>query len=223
MYKIFLVEDDNTIAGILQSQLSHWGYEVQCASDFRDVLNQMIRFAPQLVLLDISLPHRNGFHWCREIRMHSQVPILFLSSAGDSMNMIVAMNLGADDFIAKPFDLPVLVAKVQALLRRAYEFEEPVELIEHRGVVFHPGDGTVHFDGQRVELTRNEHRILHTLMLARGQTVSREELMQRLWESDSYVDDNTLTVNMTRLRKKLEGISVRNFIVTRKSEGYRVD
>lgn len=223
MYRIFIVEDDGTIADIMKTQLEAWGYTVACVETFDDVMEQFTGFGPQLVLLDISLPHRNGFHWCREIRKVSKVPVMFISSASDAMNMVTAINMGADDFIAKPFDLPVLMAKVQALLRRAYEFDDPAELMEHKGVIFSVGEGAIYHDGKRVELTRNEHRILHTLMQSRGKTVSREEIMQRLWEHDSYVDDNTLTVNVTRLRKRLEEIGVHDFIHTRKGEGYRLE
>lgn len=223
MYQIFIVEDDATISGVMKSHLESWGYVVTCAAPLDDIMPQFTAIAPQLVLLDIGLPHRNGFHWCTEIRKVSKVPVIFISSASDNMNMVMAMNLGGDDFIAKPFDLQVLVAKVQALLRRTYEFDEPTDLVEHRGVIFNISDSTVHFSGSRIELTRNEARIFHTLMLNRTRTVSRDEMMQRLWENDSYVDDNTLTVNVTRLRSKLAEIGIKDFIHTRKGEGYRVE
>lgn len=223
MYKILLVEDDATIAGVIKEQLEQWGYQAFCVTAFDRVLEDFAEQQPQLVLLDLSLPHRSGYYWCQEIRKLSKLPILFLSSAGDNMNMVMAMNLGADDYVAKPFDLQVLVAKIQALLRRTYEFHEVSELLEHRGVILNAADGSVHHGGNTVELTRNEHRILHTLMQQRGRTVSRDELMRRLWESDSYVDDNTLTVNINRLRKKLEEAGITQFIHTKKGEGYRVE
>lgn len=222
MYKILIVEDDLAIATAMQNWLSDWGYEVARVENFEQVMTSFLAFAPQLVLLDISLPGKSGFFWCGEMRKLSKVPIIFISSASDSMNIVTAMNIGADDFIAKPFDLHVLVSKVQALLRRAYEFEQTAELIEHNGLILNIANATVHYHGSSLELTRNEYRILHTLMEWRGRIVSREQIMQALWEDDSYVDDNTLTVNITRLRKKLETIGVADYIQTKKGEGYMV-
>lgn len=176
--------------------------------------------APQLVLLDLKLPFYNGFHWCEEIRRISQVPVLFLSSAADNMNMVMAMSRGADDFIAKPFDLDVLAAKVQAVLRRTYAFGKKSNLLECGGVILNLGNGTLQYNGESSELTRNELRILQILMEHAGKIVSRDDIMTYLWENDSFVDDNTLTVNMTRLRKKLEGMGLSDFIVTKKRMGY---
>ena len=172
------------------------------------------------MLLDISLPFFNGFHWCNEIRKISKVPIVFISSASENMNIVMAMNMGADDFVAKPFDLNVLVAKVSALLRRTYDFAESVPVLECRGAMLNTGDGTVTYEGNKAELTKNELKILSTLMKERGKTVSREKLMEILWESDSFVDENTLTVNVNRLRKKLESLGLTDFISTRFGEGY---
>lgn len=220
MYKILIIEDDSTIAKIVQQQLQSWGYQAEIAKHFQDIMPEWIQFAPQLVLLDISLPYFNGFHWCQEIRKLSKVPVVFLSSASDNMNMVMAMNMGADDFIAKPFDISVLVAKIQALLRRTYEFEESSHLLEYQGAILNRDDGVLHYGEKSVALTKNEYRILKTLMEQQGKTVSREKIMQQLWESDSYIDDNTLTVNVTRLRKKLEEIELGHWIQTKKGEGY---
>ena len=223
MYRIFLVEDDEVIAGAVARHLEGWGYTVCCAQAFDRVLQEFAAFDPQLVLLDISLPFFNGYHWCQEIRKVSRVPILFLTSAGDSVNTVMAMQLGGDDLLSKPFDLQVLSAKVQAMLRRAYDFGPPARLLQCGGAVLNVSDGTLTVDGQRVELTRNEFRILQMLLERKGQTVSREALMTRLWESDSFVDENTLTVNVGRLRRKLEAAGLPELIRTRKGQGYLVE
>ena len=223
MYRIFLVEDDEVIAGAVERHLEGWGYTVRCARKFDRVLQEFADFDPHLVLLDIALPFFNGYHWCQEIRKVSKVPILFLTSAGDSVNTVMAMQLGGDDLLSKPFDLQVLSAKVQAMLRRAYDFGPAARLLQCGGAVLNVSDGTLTVDGQRVELTRNELRILQMLLERKGQTVSREALMTRLWESDSFVDENTLTVNVGRLRRKLEAAGLPDLIRTRKGTGYLVE
>ena len=223
MYKIFLVEDDDAIASSILSHLKDWGWESRRAGNLTRILEEFSAFMPHLVLLDIGLPYRNGYHWCSEIRRLSQVPILFLSSASDKMNIVMAMNMGGDDFIAKPFDLEVLTAKIQALLRRTYEFGASAPLLEHRGAVLDTGDNTLTYDGRKLELTRNEYRILQVLLEQKGRTVSRETLMRKLWETDSFVDENTLTVNMARLRRKLEGGGLADFIRTKKGLGYLIE
>ena len=190
--------------------------------DFAHVIQEFVQKDPQLVLLDLKLPFYNGFHWCEEIRKISQVPVLFLSSAADNMNMVMAMSRGADDFIAKPFDLDVLAAKVQAVLRRTYAFGQNSSLLEHNGVVLNPGNGTISANGQQADLTKNELKILQILFEHQGRVVSRDAIMTKLWESDSFVDDNTLTVNITRIRRKLESLGIRDFIVTKKGLGYMV-
>ena len=215
MYRIFAVEDDAVIASAVQRHLESWGYQVACAVRFDDVLSDFAAFDPQLVLLDISLPFFNGYHWCREIRKVSNVPILFLTSASDDMNLVMAMEMGGDDLLAKPFHLQVLSAKVQAMLRRAYDFAGTAHLLSC--------GGTLTANGQKVELTRNEFKILQLLLEHRGEIVSREAIMTRLWESDSFVDENTLTVNVARLRKKLESAGLTDFIRTRKGAGYLVE
>ena len=191
--------------------------------NFRDVMAEFAKVNPHLVLMDISLPFFNGYHWCNEIRRVSKVPIIFISSASDNMNIIMAMNMGGDDFIAKPFDQSVLIAKVQALLRRTYDFGTGVTILEHRGLLLNTGDNTLTFEGERMELSKNEYRILLALMEAKGKVVSREKLMERLWETDCFVDENTLTVNVNRLRKKLEGVGLKDFIKTKFGVGYIVE
>ena len=223
MYKIFLVEDDDAIASAVAAHISSWGWEARRAGDLTRVLEEFAAFAPHLVLLDIGLPYRNGYHWCSEIRRLSRVPVVFLSSASDNMNIVMAMNMGGDDFIAKPFDLEVLAAKVQALLRRTYDFGSAAPLLEHRGAVLDTGNNTLSYEGRKLELTRNEYRLLQVLLEHKGKTVSRDTLMQKLWETDSFVDENTLTVNMTRLRRKLEGLGLENFIHTKKGLGYLLE
>lgn len=220
MYKILIIEDDRVIAQAIQKQITTWGYEAELIRNFRKVLETFVEFDPQLVLLDISLPFYNGYHWCSEIRKVSKVPIIFLSSNSDNMNIVMAMNMGADDFIAKPFDLNVLIAKIQALLRRTYDFTGNSNLLEHGGLLLNCNDTTVSYEGKRQELTKNEFRILQLLMEQHGSVVSRESLMQTLWESDDFIDDNTLTVNVTRLRRKLESLGLQDYIRTKKGLGY---
>jgi DNA-binding response OmpR family regulator len=222
MYRILIVEDDRGIAGAIREQAALWELECRCVTDFRHVLSEFAAFSPHLVLMDISLPFFDGYHWCREIREVSKVPVIFISSAGDNMNIVMAMNMGADDFIVKPFDQSVLMAKIQAMLRRTYDFADAVPVLEHRGAVLNPGDGTLTYRGEKVPLTKNEQRILLALLRSKGRTVSRERLMEQLWESDSFVDDNTLTVNVNRLRKKLAAAGLEEFITTRVGEGYLI-
>ena len=220
MYRILVVEDDRTIAAAVCTAAGQWGLEARAAQNFRDVMAEFTAFAPHLVILDISLPFYNGYHWCRLIRAASPVPILFLSSAADNMNIVTAIDLGADDFIAKPFDQSVLMAKVQALLRRSYDLAPAAPVLARRGAVLDTGAQTLTYDGRPVPLTRNEYRILLCLLEARGRVVSREKLMERLWQTDEFVDDNTLTVNINRLRKKLAEAGLTDFITTKVGTGY---
>ena len=213
MYKVLIVEDDETIAMSLQKVLTQWDYDVKCVTDFKEVMNDFINFNPHLVLLDISLPYFNGYHWCAEMRKLSQIPIIFISSMSDNMNIVMAMNMGGDDFISKPFDLTVMVAKIQALLRRSYSFSGTLNVIE----------ATVEYQQTKIELTKNEFKILQLLLENKSKIVSREEIMECLWLSDSFIDDNTLTVNVTRLRKRLNDIGLENFIKTKKGIGYMVE
>ena len=223
MYRILLVEDDSGIAQAICEQGAMWELDVRCVRNFHDVLGEFTAYDPQLVLMDISLPFFNGYHWCREIRKVSKVPILFLTSASDDMDLVMAMQMGGDDLLAKPFHLQVLSAKVQAMLRRAYDFAGAAHLISCGGAVLNISDGTLTAHGQKIELTRNEFKILQLLLEHRGEIVTREAIMTRLWESDSFVDENTLTVNVARLRKKLEGAGLRDLIRTRKGAGYLVE
>ncbi len=223
MYKIFIVEDDAGIASAVARQAEAWGLEAKCVQDFQNVLTEFLAYQPHLVLLDIGLPFFNGYYWCEKIRAVSSVPILFLSSASDNMNIVMAMNMGADDFIAKPFDQNVLAAKIRAMLRRTYDFAPAAPVLEHRGALLSTGDNTLTYQGEKIELSKNEYRILLVLMKDKGKVVSREKLMQSLWETDSFVDDNTLTVNVNRLRKKLEAAGLHDFIKTKFGVGYIVE
>lgn len=222
MYRILIIEDDMVIAETVKEQLIMWGYQAACCNDFQNVMETFKKFEPQLVLLDITLPFYNGYHWCMEIRKITSIPIIFLSSASDNMNIVMAMNMGGDDFIAKPFDLHVLIAKIQAILRRAYSFTNQNDILEIQGAILNLGDATFSYKNEKIELTRNEFKILRILVENKGKTVSREDIMTYLWESDSFIDDNTLTVNVTRIRKRLEAIGLSEMIVTKKGIGYMV-
>ena len=204
IYRILIVEDDRVIAKSIKQHIEAWGCSARTVRDFSDVMHEFAEFNPHLILMDIGLPFFDGYHWCSEIRKVSQVPVIFISSAADNMNIVMAVSMGGDDFIAKPFDLSVLTAKVQAMLRRTYDFSGTSNLIEHRGAILNISDATLIYEGNIVDLTKNEYRILQALMENRGRAVSRDMLMKRLWETDSFVDENTLTVNVARLRKKLE-------------------
>lgn len=223
MYKIMIVEDDATIAHALAAHLERWDYETRCVEDFKNILGSFAEFDPQLVLLDIMLPFFNGFHWCQEIRKLSEVPIIFLSSANDNMNIVMAMNMGGDEFIEKPFDLNVVTAKVQAILRRSYSFQGTMNVMEYHGAVLNLNDATLVNNDKKLDLTKNEFRILQMLLENEGRIVSRDSIITRLWESDEFIDDNTLTVNIARLRKKLEQIGLEQMIRTKKGIGYMVE
>ena len=220
MYKIFIVEDDKGIADGIASCLGNWGMEGRTVSDFMKVLDEVNEYEPHLIIMDITLPYMGGYHWCREIRKTSSVPIIFISSATDNMNIIMAINMGADDFIAKPFDQSVLIAKVTALLRRTYDFSQASATLEVAGAVLNTNNNTLTYNGTEIDLARNEYRILLTLVQNKNKVVSREKLMEALWETDCYVDENTLTVNVGRLRKTLEGIGLKELIKTKFGVGY---
>ncbi|HIU26678.1 MAG TPA: response regulator transcription factor [Candidatus Copromorpha excrementigallinarum] len=224
MYRIFIVEDDEVIGKEIARRLESWGFEARLCDDFRDVVAQFIAWDPQLVLMDISLPFFNGYHWCEEIRKISKVPVMFISSAGDHMNIIMAINMGADDFVTKPFDMDLLLTKVHALLRRSYDFNASHSgIFQHRGVLLNSSAATVTFGDKKAELSKNENRILSTLLENKGRTVSRDTLMNKLWETDSFVDENTLSVNVTRLRKTLASIGIDDLIKTKKGLGYIIE
>lgn len=223
MYRLMIIEDDKGIAEAIKEQAELWDLEVSCVKNFRNVMTEFADFGPQIVLLDIGLPFFDGYYWCSEIRKVSTVPIIFISSASDNMNLVMAMNMGGDDFIAKPFDQNVLMAKLQALLRRTYDFAAAVPVLEHRGALLNTGEGTLTYQKEKIALTKNEFRILLVLMENKGRTVSREKLMEQLWETDSFVDENTLSVNVNRLRKKLDAAGLENFIVTKFGVGYLIE
>ena len=222
MYRIMMVEDDITISREVAAHLKKWGYEVLVVSDFEHITEEFISGKPHLLLLDILLPFYNGYYWCSEIRKISKVPVIFLSSAADNMNIVMAVSMGGDDFIPKPFDMEVLTAKIQAMLRRSYDFVSQSTVLEHNGVMLNLTEAVLIYGNERLELTKNELRILQTLMENKNRVVTREALMTKLWENDSYVDENILSVNMNRLRKKLEAIGLKEFIITKKGIGYRI-
>lgn len=223
MYRILIIEDDFSMAEAMKKQLEAWGNEVNLVSDFQNVMSDFEKYDPHMVLVDIMLPFFNGYHWCGEIRKISDVPVIFISSASDNMNIVMAMNMGGDDFIPKPVDPDVMMAKIQAVLRRSYDMGKKSPLLEHRGAVLNLDDAALCYQDQRIELTRNEFRILQTLLENKGKVVSRDTLMTKLWQMDCYVEENTLTVNVNRLRKKLESAGLKGFITTRVGIGYMIE
>ena len=225
MQTIFIVEDDATIIQVVSEKLNSWGYDCKGVTDFQNVLSECLELAPQLILLDISLPYFNGFHWCQEIRKHSQVPIIFISSAADQMNQIMAINLGADDFIVKPFDLNLLVAKIQALLRRSYQYNQvqTVDAYDLQGFTFTPEENVIANAESKLNLSPNETKILVILLRERGQIVSKTQMIEALWQADDFIDSNTLAVNITRIRKKLASVGIKDLIQTVKGKGYLIE
>ena len=223
MYRIMIVEDDSTIAEALKRYLEGWDYETVIAEDFKNIMAEFTRVEPDLVLLDIGLPFYNGFYWCTQIRQVSDVPIIFISSASDNMNIVMAMNMGGDEFIEKPFDLHVVTAKVQALLRRTYSYRGSASLMEYKGCILNLADATVTYQDRKTDLTKNEFKIFQCLLENAGKIVTRDEIIARLWESDAFIDENTLTVNVARLRKKLAQIGLEEAVVTKKGIGYMVE
>ncbi|CAH0197053.1 Response regulator protein GraR [Peribacillus simplex] len=224
MFKIMIIEDDEKIRKIVADTLTKWKYEVVEVMEFDHILDDFEKSQPDLVLLDINLPTFDGFYWCQQIRAISSVPILFLSSRNQNMDIIMAINMGGDDFIQKPFDLDVLVAKISALLRRNYTYQNGHNLkLTHRNLSLYVTNSTIQFEEQSIELSRNEFIILQLMMRKIGKIVSRDDLMQALWNDEQFVDDNTLTVNVNRLRRKISGIGLEDFIVTRKGMGYLIE
>lgn len=220
MHKILLVEDDEVIRQQVKKILEQWGYEVVLVEDFMEVLSIFVKVEPHLVLMDIGLPLFNGYHWCQEIRKVSKVPIMFLSSRDQAMDIVMAINMGGDDFVTKPFDQNVLLAKIQGLLRRSYEFGKDQSLLEYMGVILNLKAMDLVYQGEVVSLTKNEFQILQVLFDHADNIVGREDLMKELWNSDFFIDDNTLSVNVARLRKKLEAVGLKDFIETKKGVGY---
>lgn len=221
-YKILIIEDDNVIAESIKKHLERWEYQVQCLTDFKEVLRDVTSFKPELIILDITLPFYNGFYWCSEIRKFTKVPIIFISSADDKMNIVMAMDMGGDDFVSKPFDLTVLTAKINALLWRSYSFNTSLNILEHNGVILNLSDAIISNGDKNIELTKNEFKIMQLLMENAGEMVKRDTIMINLWDSDSFIDDNTLTVNLTRIRKKLSQIGVDDYIITKRGIGYLI-
>ena len=225
MIKVLIAEDEplslQNLTGHLRRLLGADAL-IEGAANGREAVDMARRIRPQLVLMDIKLPFYNGYHWCSRIREVSKVPVIFVSSASDNMNIVMAVNMGGDDFIAKPFDLDVLTAKIQALLRRTYDFAGQNTVLEHRGALLNLGDATLTCGETRVDLTKNELKILQVLMENKEKIVSRDTLMTKLWESDSFVDENTLSVNVGRLRKKLDAAGLPDFILTKKGIGYHI-
>ncbi len=223
MYKVFIVEDNMTIAKEISELSKSWEFSSYICTNFQDIIPEFLCEEPQIVLLDIKLPFFNGYYWCEKIRKISKVPVIFISSASDNMNIVMAMNVGADDFIAKPFDGAVLIAKIQAVLRRTYDYVPSSEVISHKGAFLDKSNGSLKYNNEKIDLTKNEYRILLCLIENKGKIVSREKLMERLWETDCFVDDNTLTVNINRLRKKLDGAGLEKFIETKVGQGYIIE
>lgn len=223
MYKILLVEDDEIISKSIKQHLENWGFEVIATRDFKNITNEFTECNAHIVLLDLILPFYDGFYWCKEIRKISNVPIVFLSSASDNMNIVMAVNMGGDDFISKPFNVSVLLAKIQAILRRTYDMPNGISILEHKGIILNLNDITLSYRDKSIELTKNEFRILETLFVNKGKIVSRDTLMMKLWQDDNYVEENTLTVNVTRLRKKLEDLGIDDFIKTKVGCGYIIE
>lgn len=220
-YKLFIVEDDRDLAEEMQKALSKWGFEVSIGQDFENILKDFLDVSPHVVLMDINIPSFDGFYWCKKIRDVSSVPIVFVSSRDSNMDIIMAMNSGGDDYIQKPFDISVLVAKLQAMMRRTYEYGgSELNALECHGLILNLDDTTVHYEGQTIELTKNEFKILKLLIQNRGKVVSRQMLMKKLWDDDVYVNENTSTVNVNRLRAKLEDMGLKAFINTKKGMGY---
>ncbi len=223
MYRVLIVEDDVSLANAMKKYIETWGNKVFCAKNFQDIVSDFLEVEPHIVLVDINLPFYNGYHWCSEIRKISNVPIMFISSASDNMNIVMAMNIGGDDFVSKPLDLNVMNAKIQALLRRTYDMNTNIPILEHRGAVLNLNNTNLTYNNKTLELTKNDFRILQTLLENKGKIVSRDSLMTKLWQVDSYVEENTLTVNVNRLRKKLESIGLNDFIITKVGAGYIIE
>lgn len=222
-FKIFLIEDDEIIAKSLKKFLENWSYDVYLADDFEKVFDQYKNIDPAIVLIDISLPFFNGYYWCEEIRKVSNVPIIFISSADENLNKIMAMNMGADDYITKPFDLELLLAKIKALLRRSYEYTDSLDNIAYKDIIIDRDKMLLIFEGGEISLTKNEYLILEMMFAQPQKVFRREEFMDKIWQTDEFIDDNTLTVNIMRLRKKLENIGLNDFIKTKKKVGYYIE
>ena len=221
--KVYIVEDDDVILKALKKFLQNWSYEVHVADDFSSVYEKFLKVNPDLVLLDVSLPFFNGYYWCEQIRKSSNVPIIFISSADENLNKIMAMNMGADDYITKPFDLELLLAKIKAILRRTFEYSESTNNISYKDVIIDRDRMLLKFANEEISLSKNEYLILEMMFEYPEKVFRREEFMDKIWQTDEFIDDNTLTVNIMRLRKKLEDIGLKNFIKTKKKVGYYIE
>lgn len=223
MYRIYIVEDDKSLCNSIKEGITKWGYEGIAVQNFEDILQEFAKHNPHLVIMDINLPYFDGFYWCKKIRDISKVPIIFLSSRDSNMDIVMAVNMGGDDYVTKPFSMDVLLAKMQALIRRTYSYgQNEGQIIECEGAILNMNDGTLVYNGENIELTKNEFKILQILMRNKGKIVSRDRIMRALWESEYFISENTLTVNVNRLRNKLEGVGLKDFIVTKKSQGYMI-
>lgn len=221
MYKILVIEDEEKIRDIIEESLCKWGFDAYGVNNFNNVFEEFVQVKPQLVLMDVNLPAFDGFYWCNKIRSVSKVPVIFLSSRSTNMDIIMGVNMGADDYITKPFSLDILMAKINAILRRTYSYgDTSLDTIDYKGVVLSLKDNTLYFEEKSIELTKNEFKILYVLMKKHETIVSREDIMQELWQDENFIDDNTLTVNINRLRKKLKGIGLIDFIKTIINQGY---
>ena len=220
--KIFIVEDDDVIAKTIGNYLNRWAFTVELVQKFDQVDAEIRAAAPDLVIMDISLPYFNGFHWLSELRKHSKVPVIFLTSSGDDMNLVMAMNLGADDFLAKPIELPVLLAKIQGMLRRTYQYQQTDTNLNHGEFALVPTDNQLRSPTQVIDLTPTETKLLSLLFGADGEVVTREAMIEKLWEGDEFIDRNALAVNMNRLRKKVAPVGLNQLIETVKGKGYRL-
>ncbi|MGH4121531.1 MAG: response regulator transcription factor [Clostridium sp.] len=221
MFKIMIVEDDTRIKEILLENIVRWGFDGKAVDNFNEIFVEFSKYSPHLILMDINLPFFDGYYWCGKIREISKVPIIFISSRNNNMDVIMAINMGGDDFIQKPFSLEILMAKINALIRRTYSYADAqTNVLQYKNIVLNMKDNSVFFKDKRVELSRNEFSILYLLMKNNGNLISRDKIMRSLWEDESFVDDNTLTVNINRLRKKLENIQLEDLIKTKKGQGY---
>ena len=217
--KIFIIEDEEKIRLELSIFLNRYGYETSYSDDFENIVEIALKEKPHIILLDINLPYYDGYYICREIRKASNVPIIVVTSRNSEIDELMSMNLGADDFITKPYNTQILLARISSIIRRAYQNVES-EVFEFRRLKYNMSTSEMEFDDKKIELTKNESRILATLIRNKEKIVSRNELMKALWQSDEFVDDNTLTVNINRLRKKLEEIGAKDYLQTKRGQGY---
>jgi DNA-binding response OmpR family regulator len=223
IYKIMIVEDDKALCSNMSDVLRKWGFETVSVYDFKNIVSEYAKYKPNLVIMDVNLPYFDGFYWCKKIRELSKVPIIFVSSRDTNMDIIMAVNNGADDYITKPFTMDILVAKINAILRRTYSYTDTSpDLLECDGVILNLIDSTIFYNDSKIELTKNEFKVMLLLMKNKGKAISRERIMRALWEDDSFVNDNTLTVNINRLRMKLKDIGLTDYIQTKKGYGYMI-